>query len=417
MITLTDFFCGAGGSSTGAAAAMRGRGRVVMAANHWRRAIETHQTNHPDTDHDLANLQATHPSRYPRTNIAWISPSCTSHSIAKGKQRKSLGQLDLWGNDGVDPDEERSRATMREVVEFTAYHLYDIVIVENVIDIHHWQHFDAWQKAMVDLGYEYKALYLNARFFGVPQSRDRIYIVFWRRTMRAPDLDFRPLATCAAHGEVRAVQTWKKAAWGRYERQYTYRCPRCGAQVQPPHTPAAAAIDWSLPIERIADRAKPLRAKTLARIEAGLRKFAQQHAPITTFISSYYGSGQHSSVDQSLQTITTHDRHGLVCAPFLIPYANSRGPARPVTSTLHTLSTANIVGLVVPPDEIDWQRAVAESGFRMLQPDELKRAMSFPDAYIILGNKSEQVRQIGNAVCCNVAEWIVARCADALEKA
>lgn len=38
-ITMSDFFCGAGGSSTGARKALEaGGGRVVLAANHWQRA-------------------------------------------------------------------------------------------------------------------------------------------------------------------------------------------------------------------------------------------------------------------------------------------------------------------------------------------------------------------------------------------
>ena len=44
-LTLTDFFAGAGGSSTGAAA-VPGL-TVTMAANHWNLAIEVHNENHP----------------------------------------------------------------------------------------------------------------------------------------------------------------------------------------------------------------------------------------------------------------------------------------------------------------------------------------------------------------------------------
>ena len=47
-LTVTDLFCGAGGSSSGLVAAGY---RVVIAANHWARAIESHQLNHPETDH------------------------------------------------------------------------------------------------------------------------------------------------------------------------------------------------------------------------------------------------------------------------------------------------------------------------------------------------------------------------------
>jgi len=115
-ITAMDYFCGAGGSSTGlVAAGIEVRG----AANHWRLAIDTHNTNHPQTEHFLDDLQQAHPSWYPRTTIAWFSPECTNHSLAKGRKRKGIGQLDLWGESKVDPAEERSRATMREVVEFS----------------------------------------------------------------------------------------------------------------------------------------------------------------------------------------------------------------------------------------------------------------------------------------------------------
>lgn len=49
MITLTDLFCGAGGSSTGAVQVPGVQVRV--ASNHWKLAVDTHETNHPDTGH------------------------------------------------------------------------------------------------------------------------------------------------------------------------------------------------------------------------------------------------------------------------------------------------------------------------------------------------------------------------------
>ena len=72
-ITASDYFCGAGGSSSGLVAAGV---EVRHAANHWHRAIETHQTNHPQTEHSIDDLQVAHPSWYPRTTIAWFSPEC-----------------------------------------------------------------------------------------------------------------------------------------------------------------------------------------------------------------------------------------------------------------------------------------------------------------------------------------------------
>ena len=60
-LTLTDLFCGAGGSSTGATS-IPGVS-VKIAANHWQLAVDTHNTNHPSTDHDCADISQVNPWR------------------------------------------------------------------------------------------------------------------------------------------------------------------------------------------------------------------------------------------------------------------------------------------------------------------------------------------------------------------
>jgi DNA (cytosine-5)-methyltransferase 1 len=48
MLTVADYFCGAGGSSTGMHQVPGVR--VVMASNHWKLAVDTHNANFPDAD-------------------------------------------------------------------------------------------------------------------------------------------------------------------------------------------------------------------------------------------------------------------------------------------------------------------------------------------------------------------------------
>lgn len=475
MITITDLFCGAGGSSTGA----RLSGvDVRLAVNHSDIAIATHSANHPATEHDRADLTATHPSRYARTDMLWISPECTNHSIAKGRRRTNLNQIDLWGQTQIDPEEERSRATMREVIEFAAYHRYKMVIVENVIDVHKWLFYDDWLRAMLDLGYQHRTLYLNARFFSVPQSRDRWYTVFWRKGLPAPNLDFRPAAQCPEHGSISSIQAWKNGRTaGAYARQYVYVCPLCAREVVPPHVPAADIIDWSLPLPRIGDRKKPLVAATLERVRTGLHRYGRivqvqdggvpddsVLAEFPPFISSQYKNANGTStrtrsIDDVLPTITTfNNQHQLVVPPFQVIFKNSarNGYTQPplgideplstivssacqhaivvppflasyygqislaeTVEPLPTVTTRDRHALIIPPriEEADIERIIPECGFRMLEPHELKLAMSFPDDYIVLGNDRQQVWQIGNAVCCSVSAWLVRRCADVLERA
>lgn len=513
-ITVTDQFCGAGGSSLGATKA---GAELVLALNHWHLAIETHNTNFPNALHDCTDISACDPRLYPSTDVLITSPECTNHSLAKGVKRKGQAQPDLFGEFKIDPAEERSRATMWDVPRFAEYHDYNLIIVENVVDARNWRLFDAWLHAMHSLDYNHKCVYYNSMHaFPTPQSRDRMYVVFWKKGNRAPDLDFRPLAHCQRCGkDVNAVQSWKKPTkpFGKYRQQYVYCCPGCANVVEPYYYCAANAIDWSLPCPRIGDRNRPLADKTIQRIEAGLKKYGgktmsvelghsnSQSAPVyavdeplrtqTTkqtvgscvppfivnfhnnqdatdiksplstictsgshhgllmppFLTSYYGTGGDSSMDDVVPTITTVDRHGLV-VPAWIMANYSPGWMKPATEPLGTVTTADHHSVVTPPfilgyytrpagvgaalsgvnDALPTQSTrplhylavpaetpkVEDCGFRMLQPHEIQAAMAFPSDYVVTGNQREKVKQLGNAVTPPVMEMIFRRCVETL---
>lgn len=282
MITLTDMFCGAGGSSTGALEVPGIEVRTAM--NHWDRAIETHNTNHPDADHVQADISQTDPRYVRPSDILWASPECTNHSVAKGSPRAA--QQEALFSDGLPAEAaERSRATMWDVPRFAEHHDYKVIITENVVDAARWVMWDAWLHAMDCLGYRHQVVYLNsmhAQAYGMPapQSRDRMYVVFWKKGNPAPDFDrLRPWAECDTCGPVQAVQVFKKPhqPWGRYRSQYVWRCPSASCRnsvVEPGWVPAASAIDWSIRGTRIGDRPRPLAEKTMRRIQAGLTKYA-----------------------------------------------------------------------------------------------------------------------------------------------
>lgn len=351
IVTVTDMFCGAGGSSQGAVAA---GAEVRMAANHWQLAIETHNTNFPNTDHDCADINQVDPRRWPRTTVLWASPECTNHSVGKGKKRFT-GQLDMFRPQAPDPEAERSRATMWDVPRFAEFHHYDAILVENVVDARKWILFDAWIHAMQLLGYNYRILYLNSMFFGVPQSRDRMYVVFWKNTMRAPDLDFRPWAICpACDKSVQAVQSWKHPApWGRYgeKGQYLYLCPDCAGEAVPFITPSLVAIDWSDQGERIGDKAQPLKPRTMDRIRAGLDKFGSQYLMVD--LAHTHSMDVHSKpVLLPLMTQTTAQTVGLV-SPFVLDTSyDGAGRVRAVADPLLTQTARRSQALAIPPAAI-----------------------------------------------------------------
>ncbi|GAA2990400.1 DNA cytosine methyltransferase [Streptosporangium longisporum] len=536
MLTLMDWFCGAGGSSQGADSVPGVT--VTRAANHWQRAIESHAANFPTADHYQGDIRTAPVETWPVCDLFWASPECPQWSNARGKKRDFTSSLqdELFGPER-DEEAERSRALMEEVPMY----LRGVQrrggrvlagVVENVVDVRAWDQWDRWLGEIQALGYRTRVIALNSMHadpvtvLRAPQSRDRLYVAYWHTSLgRTPDWDkwLRPAAWCPDCDEqVRAIQVFKTlgADMGRYRQQYVYRCPRsaCRSRIlEPEALPAAAAIDWSLPGQRIGDRAKPLADKTLARIQAGLAKYARPlmvpaggtwrndaapvtdpmptrttrendgiaippllipvegrdgkepgsaYAPLRTqtarnetglawlpFVAELRGGGSVARpVSDALATVTASgNHHGLVTPPLtamvmrnntprgdaaqmctpvtepirtrtaaghqslitwetiLVPYYGN-GNARPSREPIGTLSTRDRYAVVKGLADVH----VDDVLFRMLEPHEIGRAMSFASDYTVLGNKREKVRQYGNAVTPPVAEIIVSALVEAI---
>lgn len=294
-LTLTDLFCGGGGSSTGA---IQVPGvEIRIAANHWDLAVQVHNENHPTADHAAVDLHEEDPRYFPKTDILWASPECTKWSQASGSKYASISTsidgdlLELLNPELVDEDPEvaivqRSRLLMFDVLRFAEHHRYTAMVIENVVDIatnpKYAPEWALWRKGLRNLGYEFRVVSLNsmhAQAHGdpAPQSRDRLYVVCWLKGNRAPDIDkvMRPLAWCPTCQEVvESQQAWKNnRTVGKYRSQYVYLHGSCGTAVEPGYLPAAAAIDWTLAGKRIGDRVKPLADKTRRRIAAGIARY------------------------------------------------------------------------------------------------------------------------------------------------
>lgn len=273
--TVTDLFCGAGGSSLGAEFAGM---ELRMAANHWQTAIDVHQAHFPDAGHDCADISQADPRRYPVTDILLASPECTNHSQARGVSRRQQDPT-LW--DAPDPAAERSRATMWDVPRMAEQNKYKVIVVENVVEATKWIMFPAWRQAMELLGYRLTIVSANSMHHGVPQSRDRVYFV-WALAGIDVDLEQEIPAACTRCERVTvARQAWKNGRTvGRYRQQWTWNCVTCNTVVEPATRGAVEIIDWALACPRIGDRTRPLADKTRARILAGMQRYGW--APIVT---------------------------------------------------------------------------------------------------------------------------------------
>jgi DNA (cytosine-5)-methyltransferase 1 len=269
-----------------------------MAMNHWKLAVETHNTNFPNTDHDTCDISAADPRRYPSTDILITSPECTTHSPAGGN-RRSTPQRDLFIPRGEDdPATQRSRATMRDVPRFAEYHKYRRIIVENVVEVTRWPLFHHWLKEMEILGYRWQLVSLNSMFcWPTPQSRDRLYITSGGRATARRTCDH----AARALQSLREGRPWRAdleagrsigrsvaSRSGSTARSTSTRA-RCRIEVVPFYYAALNAIDFSL--GRGADRRSLRRPeaqgpRTLERIRYGLEKYGNRELIIRTNMTS-----------------------------------------------------------------------------------------------------------------------------------
>lgn len=475
-----DLFCGAGGMSEGLGRACERLARPVQlaAVNHWQRAVESHQANHPWAEHYCARVESLDPRKVVpsgKLDIVAAGVECTHHSRARGGQ----------------PMNDQSRASAWHVLHWAEQLRSSEILIENVPEFLQWgpispdgkpipgtrgDTFRAFVQALESLRYRVEWRLLTCADYGDPTTRRRLF-----------------LRARADRGSIH----WPEASHAKL--------PRAGAE---PWRTAREIIDWSDLGESIFARDRPLKPRTIARIAEGIRRFCGANAE--PFLVMLYGTGTVRSLDRPVPTITADGQHIALASPFLTKVTHgdrAHQPHRPGDGPLSTVTTHNGHCLVTPfllptdgpyrPREEQAARSVdrplntvrasrgaghlitpfivphfgerpgqaprthsldepcptvtATKGagslvtpflvsyygtggpksierpllsvtthdrfglvvpdgialdilFRMLKPEELAAAQGFPSAYRFTGNKTEVVKQIGNAVPCKTAE-------------
>lgn len=451
-VMVADLFCGAGGTSAGAVEAIEALGyrSELTAINHWPVAVATHTANHPDARHLCTNIDNVNPRDLfgdGELDLLWASPECTHHSVARGGK----------------PINDQSRATAWCVIRWAEAVRPAVILVENVPEFLSWggigsngrplqskkgETFQAWCAALVSLGYQVEYRVLCAADYGDPTERRRMFVqaVRGRRRCVWPNATHGPTSGegLEAWRTARGIIDWSLPGSSVYDRarplaEKTMRRIMAGLQKyglkQSGAEPFLVAMEHG-GHERSIDR--PINTITTARGGA--------HALVEPFMVELRGgsdghvNGSGRSLDEPVPTITAGGGHMALCQPeaMLIPQ-QSGGAARSVEKPVPTVAAKGAIGLVEPflieyygngrPQSVDdplgtvttkqrfglarplvtWggKRYLLDINFRMLQPHELAGAQGFPMGYKFTGNKTEQVRQIGNAVPRRLARAIV----------
>lgn len=330
-IIAADLFCGAGGTSYGftRAALKRGLTPKLLAINHWKVAVQSHQENLDYAEHLCMSLDHINPrDAVPggHLDLLMASPECTHHANAAGGR----------------PKNEQSRATAWHVIKWIQELDVDALLVENVPEFMGWgrltkqgkvdkrykgETFLAWIQVIRSNGYfcEYKTI--NCADYGDATTRKRLFI-------QAKKKHLGPI-------------TWPEPTHASDKENN--RTPDLFAAPKKRWKSAREIIDWNKKGKSIFGRKKPHSQKTLMRIVAGLKKFCGDAA--NPFLLMLYGTGLVRDVDLPLPTVTAGGQHIALCIPELQPFVlgqQSGSVPRSTDQPIPTVATSGAISLIEP---------------------------------------------------------------------
>lgn len=319
-LVVVDLFCGAGGGTEAAMRALRElalHAKRFLAINHWQVAVDSHADNHPDVEHVCEDIEMVKPRRAVpggRVHLLIAAPECTFFSTARGGR----------------PLDEQQRTQPWVICKWLQELYVENVLVENVPEFRQWgpigangkplksrkgETYRAFLDAIRALGYTVEDRVLNAADYGDPTTRKRLFIIA-RRGKKPIEW---PLPTYSKDGSrslFGATQLWR---------------------------PARDIIDWSIPGQSIFARKKPLSAKTMARILAGLERFGGDE--LKPFLIVLRNHADARSLDEPVPTLAAQGQHiGLVePKPFLlhITHGDDVGRVHDVDKPVPTITTAH----------------------------------------------------------------------------
>jgi len=443
-----DLFSGCGGMMTGRVQALDELGipHRGYAINHSPWAVATMRANHPDVTTLEMDLMAAVPAKVvPQWRIDHLhaSPTCTHFSRAKGGRPRS----------------EQLRSQPDIVFRWLDEHYVPSVSVENVPEFVDWGPlnsegypiaskkgacFRAWIAGLEARNYIVSWRVVNCADYGDATSRRRFFLKAVKRGSGKPNW---PWPTHAENPQPdlfgHELKKWRgvrecldrsdtgKSIFNREKplAENTLRRIMVGLRKY-------NGLDFQMDMlgsdKGDGSRVRPLSAPLPPQHAGGNRS-----AVVRPFIVKLRHNENAEDVDAPLSTVTTSGAHQMLCQPLILdhckngeakppdapmpaqtthdrfsmitplildmsrPGGHDSGHIRPASRPIQTLTTCDNVQGVFPVLE---DGRVIDIRIRMLKPEELAAAHSFPADYNITGNRSQKVRQIGNSVPVRTAK-------------
>lgn len=182
MYKSIDLFAGIGGIRKGFDNAFGDDIKTVFVSEWDKYAQETYKLNYHDSFPIAGDITQIKEEDIPEFDICLAGFPCQAFSLA-GKRM------------GFDDDYKgMCRGTLfQDVVRICEYHKPKVIFCENVkgLTIHdRGRTFKVIKRAFEQIGYTVYDKILNSKDFGVPQNRERIYIVAFRNDIDSSDFKF-----------------------------------------------------------------------------------------------------------------------------------------------------------------------------------------------------------------------------------
>lgn len=182
MYRSIDLFAGIGGIRKGFDNAFKKDIETVFVCEWDKAAQQTYKSNYDDPFDIAGDITQIDEKEIPEFDICLAGFPCQAFSMA-GK------------HGGFNDDYKgRCRGTLfQDVVRICEYHKPKVIFCENVkgLTIHdHGRTFEVIRGAFEEIGYKVFYKVLNSKDFGVPQNRERIYLVCFRNDIAPETFEF-----------------------------------------------------------------------------------------------------------------------------------------------------------------------------------------------------------------------------------
>jgi DNA (cytosine-5)-methyltransferase 1 len=395
---LIDLFSGCGGSGGGLLDAAELMDRRVSGTfiNHWDRAIEVHEANHPEHRHFIEDLFLLDPAAvFPVgtfCSLLFASPQCTFFSVARGaacvneQDRSHAHSVTDWVRhlkpeavlvenvpeflqwsptiqkrhpSGPDKSELMWAMNAKPVKALPADHKRKITTLRTETE-EKWstrmlslgyqpyevpdksragEYFDLWTQEMRALGYDHEHRILKSCDFGDPTIRRRLYVYFVRK------------------------DSGRKIVWPE---PYAQEPKKQAADPRPMlWRTARECINWDIKGASVFTRAKKLADNTFRRLAIGLVKYG-----LREFLAPNFGAGLRQTprthdVDDPLPTVTSYGAGGVVKAEaYFIPQhsGSQKDWVRAVNVPIGTVTTTMTGEGLVEPNIVQMQGTSTAQG-------------------------------------------------------